>query len=176
MFLLIAAIASTVTYHKFAAKRQYLADLEQVLRDANRVSVATGRGVNKQEFIDAYESVKYDWDRKKYGPGSANREFDDTKEHINKAITAWDAAKNLWEMKDAWRDGRTPATHNLSQAIFQLPRAIGSDTYNKLDRAAKAEGSFLYAENNLGPLISLCLSSASSALTNAEIAMNKLRR
>jgi hypothetical protein len=37
-----------------------MADLEHVLREANRVSVATERGVNKQDFVDAYESVKYD--------------------------------------------------------------------------------------------------------------------
>jgi hypothetical protein len=173
--LLIAAIAGTVTYRKSATKRQYVAELENVLREANRVSVATGRGVNKQEFIDAYKTVTYDWDRKKYGPGSANREFDDVQSHIGDAITAWDAAKNLWEMRDAYREGRTDRYH-LGQAITLLPDAIGRDAYNQLDRAAKAQDSSVFAESNLGDLISLCFTAASSHLTDAEIAMNKLRR
>jgi hypothetical protein len=146
------------------------------LREANRVSVATERGVNKQDFVDAYESVKYDWDRKRYGPGSANREFDDVQGAIYKAISGWDAAKNLWEMKDAWRAGQAPATRNLSQAILELQVAIGSEEFNKLHRGTEADGGFLFAESNLGSLISLCFTAASAHLGDAERAMSKLRQ
>jgi hypothetical protein len=79
-------------------------------------------------------------------------------------------------MKDAWRAGQTPATRNLSQAIFQLQDAIGTEDYNKLHKAMEADGGFLFAENNLGSLISLCFTAASAHLSEAERAMNKLRQ
>ncbi len=146
VLLLIAAIVGTVIYRKSAAKKQYIAALENVLREANSVSVATGRGVNKQEFIDAYKTVTYDWSRKEFGPGSSNSEFGPIQSHIRDAINAWDAVEN-WEIKDGYHDGGIPEGFHLGQAIRLLPDAIGRDNYNLLDRDAEAQGSSEFPEN-----------------------------
>ena len=54
----IALAVGAFTYRAHLAKHHYIADLEQLLRDANRVSVATQRGVTKQEFIEARDAVQ----------------------------------------------------------------------------------------------------------------------
>ena len=99
----IALSVGAFTYRAHVAKHHYIVDLEQLLSDANRVSVATQRGVTKQEFIDAYENVKYNWEHKKYEAGSANRDFAAVQSDIDKAIAGWQAAGTLWEMKEVYQ-------------------------------------------------------------------------
>ncbi len=178
----IALAVGAFTYRAHVAKHHYVADLEQLLRDANRVSVATQRGVTKQEFIDAYENVKYNWEHKKYEGGSANPDFTAVQSDIDKAIAAWEAARTLWEMKEVYRDNPTLDAGSVNslrslggKAIVDLRDALGGDMYDELDRAAKSKGSFLYHPDNISSLISLCFSTASSALSDAERRMDKFR-
>lgn len=145
-----------------SAQKEWIPKVEEILRAANRVSVLTGRGVNKADFTDAYAAVQYDW-QKIDSPSNNTADEEPLKIYIRRMLFAWDAARHLWEMDEAFEKGR-PYKSSLQSARSSYEAATGNAlSINKL------------GDYDSKTTISECLGLASHLLSMAELEMQKLK-
>lgn len=176
IILVIAAIlGASVFYLVYTTKHSYLLQLEQLLSDANRLSIATGRGVSRNEFVDSYKSIDFKWGRLDYARGHSFSAFGSIRLSISRAVYAWEAADSLWALQKAGREDYYQNKDEILKAIVLFSFAIGDEQKDKLEKASESDGHWLYDFDNLDDLISLCFAVASSHISDAELAVRELR-
>lgn len=166
-------------------------EYKALLRDANKISVATERGVVIKEFVDLYREFEYDHEDLTNSLSSkfddeVRLQFEELDSHIKLAVKSWEAAHVVWKYKlkiadfqearkSFDKEGMISAGHEA--ANFRLDSSMDSnlmDLFNGKEIDAIFDEEEILNPEHWSGVISLCFSRASTSLVLAENSLKNI--
>ncbi|MCE9587340.1 MAG: DUF4339 domain-containing protein [Verrucomicrobia bacterium] len=184
--VIAAVIASLILYNNIKTthdRNQWVSLAETFFSDANKVILATGRGVNKSELYDAVGDITYKWTELMNKENGNSPKIEEINTKVEAGIQAWECALAWFDVKRFnFQDGSCTKENQsewlpvLSSARIQLEKMLGENDFQKLKSSTTTGVVGINYSKESSELISLCFTTAQTDFSLAKKAFDHYRK